>query len=109
MCTIIATYANIQIYFCNIPMKHLKHTYETFETLETCAHNMKGARGRAIPTVGVGADTARAPLPPPSLVAPGLVHPGERRAQQVGASDAGWERDGRERAARDGHGSSEAD
>jgi hypothetical protein len=27
---------NIQIYFCNIQMKHLQHTYETPETLETC-------------------------------------------------------------------------
>jgi len=29
-------YRNIQIYFCNIPMKQLQHYFKTFETRETC-------------------------------------------------------------------------
>jgi hypothetical protein len=32
---------NIQIYLCNIQMKHLKHMCETPETLETYACNMR--------------------------------------------------------------------
>jgi hypothetical protein len=31
---------NIEIYFCNMQMKHFQHTYETPKTLESCAWNM---------------------------------------------------------------------
>jgi hypothetical protein len=35
---------NIQIYFCNICMKHLQHTSKTSETLETYSCNMRFQR-----------------------------------------------------------------
>jgi hypothetical protein len=35
---------NIQIYFCNIDIKHFQHACETFEILETDACNMRFQR-----------------------------------------------------------------
>jgi hypothetical protein len=79
----------------------LQHPYETLETYPTKylkhlkhAPGGVGARGQAIPTVGVGGGAARAPPPSPSLAALGLAWPAERRGM--------GERDGWKRAAQDG-------
>jgi hypothetical protein len=98
---------------CNIRVQSLQHMQHSdlllqhpHETLETYLRNIWNTwnmrlqhgrtRGRAIPAIGVGDGVARAPPPSPSLAAPGLARPGESERRGMG------ERDGRERAARDG-------
>jgi hypothetical protein len=48
------------------------------------------AQGWEIPAVEVGAGATRAPLPSPSLAAPGLARPGGWRARCAGGGGVGW-------------------